>query len=102
MQDAVAFANCLYSMPDRASKSIGAAYERYYKQWYHRADAQIQRSKTLGKLTTEQQRSLGKMLEYRSQIAWLPLANNREADHVLPQGGSRKLFEESQQQSQVA
>ncbi|KAI1308396.1 hypothetical protein EDD11_004325 [Mortierella claussenii] len=115
MQDAVVLANCLFNMPDTTTASLTAAFEEYVRQRYHRADAQIQRSKTMGKITagqtwTErfiryvmlnympewvQQRSLAKTFEYRPQVAWLPLVENRGAGYVLPQESPRRVIEDN-------
>ncbi|KAF9101919.1 hypothetical protein BGX27_011279 [Mortierella sp. AM989] len=105
IQDAVVLANCIYFMPDASPKSIEAAFRDYYGQRYHRADIQHQRSRTTGKVTNGQtrmqrmarhmifnylpewvkQRSFVKTLEYRPQIAWLPIIENRGTGKVLPQ-----------------
>ncbi|KAF8986349.1 hypothetical protein BGZ46_005534 [Entomortierella lignicola] len=105
IQDAVVLANCLYFMQDASPKSIEAAFQDYYAQRFHRADIQNQHSRTSGKITNGQsplqklarklifnylpdwvkQRSYVKALEYRPQIAWLPLVENRGTGKVVPQ-----------------
>ncbi|KAI7817018.1 hypothetical protein BC939DRAFT_467147 [Gamsiella multidivaricata] len=112
MQDAVVLANCIYNMKDASPKSFTAAFQEYYRQRYDRADEQLQRSgamsKTMaGQTWTErltrniilnyipdwiQQKGFAKAFEYRPQIAWLPLVENRGTGKVLPQEGERKDF----------
>ncbi|KAF9396816.1 hypothetical protein BGX21_009395 [Mortierella sp. AD011] len=111
MQDAVVLANCLFNMADSSAESIKATFKEYYKQRYHRAEAEIARSRTLAKIsagqtTSEkilrqvslktpdwvQKRSDAKLYEYRPQIAWLPLAENHGTGRVLPQESPRRVL----------
>ncbi|KAI1302182.1 hypothetical protein EDD11_005648 [Mortierella claussenii] len=112
MQDAVVLANAIYSMVDSGPKDITAAFREYFKQRYDRAGEQLKRSASMGKTMagqswTErwvrhillnyipnwvQQREFAKKFEYRPQIAWLPLVENRGTGKVLPQEGPRKLI----------
>ncbi|KAF9354701.1 hypothetical protein BGX26_007464 [Mortierella sp. AD094] len=108
MQDAVVLANCLFSMADSSTESINAAFKEYYKQRFHRADAEIARSRALAKTTMEkiirqvslktpdwvQKRADIKLYEYRPQVAWLPLVKPRGTGNVLPQEGPRRALEE--------
>ncbi|KAG0354060.1 hypothetical protein BC939DRAFT_467209 [Gamsiella multidivaricata] len=113
MQDAVVLANCIYNMPDSSTDSITAAFQEYYKQRFSRAEMQFERSSSMTKTISGQtwvdrvlrnvmlnyvpnfitQMSFMKTFEYRPQIAWLPLAENRGTVKVLPQEGVRKLLE---------
>ncbi|KAF9998267.1 hypothetical protein BGZ79_008070 [Entomortierella chlamydospora] len=110
MQDSVVLTNYLFNMPDSSSESITAAFEGYYKQRHYRAGNDIERSKAMTKLTNGQtwfERTARYVLlncipdwmqnlintknfEYRPQIAWLPLVENRGSGHVLPQKGIRR------------
>ncbi|KAF9111272.1 hypothetical protein BGX27_005164 [Mortierella sp. AM989] len=110
MQDSVVLANCLFNLKDSTSESITAAFEEYYNQRYHRAGKDIEQSKAMTKITAGQtwiERTIRYVLlnytpnwlqhlintknfEYRPQIAWLPLAENRGTGRVLPQEGIRK------------
>ncbi|KAG0221781.1 hypothetical protein BGX31_009564 [Mortierella sp. GBA43] len=105
MHDAVVLANCIYNLDDVTPKSIKAAFEEYYKQRYSRVNAHFDRSKQVtavfgGKTWFQrmtrylvlnyiprwiQDWSYVKSMEYRPQIAWLPLVPNRGTGHVLPQ-----------------
>ncbi|KAF9111271.1 hypothetical protein BGX27_005163 [Mortierella sp. AM989] len=105
MQDAVVLANCLFSLPTSSAQNITFIFEEYYRQRYHRAAREMERSKTMSKLTTGQtwmERSVRYVLfnciptwlqhlintknfEYRPQAAWLPLVENRGTGRVLPQ-----------------
>ncbi|KAF9160881.1 hypothetical protein BGX21_001434 [Mortierella sp. AD011] len=121
MQDAVVIANCLYSLPYASSEDITSMFEVYYKQRYHRAAREIERSKTMSKMTSGQtwvERTTRYLLlnciptwmqtlintknfEYRPQVAWLPLVENRGTGRVLPQEGVRRSFYHHQQDVQV-
>ncbi|KAF9365957.1 hypothetical protein BGX34_007316 [Mortierella sp. NVP85] len=114
MHDAVVLANCIYNMTDTTSEGITAAFKEYYDQRHPRLDAQIKRSQSLSALMggeTWYQRlsrhvALNYMpkfilesdfirsMEYRPQIAWLPLVPNRGRGHVLPQEGKRELLQD--------
>ncbi|KAI7817014.1 hypothetical protein BC939DRAFT_19576 [Gamsiella multidivaricata] len=114
MQDAVVLAKCIFSMPDSSSESIIAAFTEYFSQRYHRAEAQFARSNTMSKITSGQtwterliryimfnyiptwlqQRGFAKTFEYRPQVAWLPLVENRGTGHILPQEGPRSVTQE--------
>ncbi|KAF8916354.1 hypothetical protein BGZ58_005305 [Dissophora ornata] len=114
MQDAVVLANCLYAMPDKSASSITAAFEEYFKQRHQRAHTQFVRSNEMSQTMVGQtwvdrllrhvmlnyipnwvlQISFNKTFEYRPQIAWLPLAENRGTGKVLPQEGVRRPLEE--------
>ncbi|KAG0221222.1 hypothetical protein BGX31_010072 [Mortierella sp. GBA43] len=114
MHDAVVLANCIYNMRGTSSKSITAALKEYYNQRYHRLEAHFKRSRALtsvfgGKTwiqrTTRhmllnyipkrlQERDFVKSMEYRPQVAWLPLVPNRGKGHVLPQEGKRELLQD--------
>ncbi|KAF8986348.1 hypothetical protein BGZ46_005533 [Entomortierella lignicola] len=118
IQDAVVLANCLFNLPDLTSESITAAFEDYYKQRHHRAAEQIDRSRENAKLMTGQtwiqklvrhvvfnyipdwvmQKSYIKVHEYRPQIAWLPLIENRGKGSVLPQENRRRVIEKKKSQ----
>ncbi|KAI1310825.1 hypothetical protein EDD11_003641 [Mortierella claussenii] len=122
MQDAVVLVNCLFNMPDISAVSIQAALEDYYKQRYHRADMQFERSKSMAKIMTGQtwaeramrhaifnytpdwvvQRGFAKTFEYRPQIAWLPLAENKGHGKVLPQECKRRIIDKKNQAAVVA
>ncbi|KAF9101918.1 hypothetical protein BGX27_011278 [Mortierella sp. AM989] len=117
IQDAVVLANCIFNMPDMTSESITAAFEDYYKQRHHRAAEQIERSRENAKVMTDQswvqklvrhvlfnylpdwvmQRGYVKVYEYRPQIAWLPLIENRGKGKVLPQENRRRVVEKKAQ-----
>ncbi|KAF9345121.1 hypothetical protein BGX26_003500, partial [Mortierella sp. AD094] len=121
MQDAVVIANCLYSLPYSSAEDITSIFEKYYKERYHRAAKEIERSKTMSKITSGQtwvERSVRyvalnciptwlqflintKNFEYRPQVAWLPLVENRGTGRVLPQEGVRRSFYQQQQAAQA-
>ncbi|KAF9193392.1 hypothetical protein BGZ51_003443 [Haplosporangium sp. Z 767] len=110
MQDAVILANCLYDLEDVTAKGIKAAFQDYYDQRYPRAKAMLEHSSMIstamgGQHWWErilrhiilnyipdwiQQRSLAKTFEYRPQIAFLPLVENRGTGPVLPQKPSKR------------
>ncbi|KAG0231042.1 hypothetical protein BGX31_005654 [Mortierella sp. GBA43] len=110
MHDAVVLVNCLHDMPDASPRSIKAAFQEYYEQRHHRLDAQIERSGSMTKIMGGQTKidrmvrhvilnylpswvhdqGYIKSMEYRPQIAWLPLTPNRGTGKVLPQEGDRK------------
>ncbi|KAI8345026.1 hypothetical protein B0O80DRAFT_310728 [Mortierella sp. GBAus27b] len=120
MHDAVILANALYNMPDSTPRSITAAFQEYYDQRYPRLDAQIKRSKSLQSVMggknwfqrmtrhvvlnyvpkSMQDQDFAKSMEYRPQIAWLPLAPNRGTAHVLPQVGKRELLQDRRKRLQ--
>ncbi|KAF9365955.1 hypothetical protein BGX34_007314 [Mortierella sp. NVP85] len=109
MHDSIVLANCIYNMEDVTPKSIKAAFEEYYRQRFPRLNAHFQRSRQItaafGGKTRMQKlyRHLilnyipkwladwgyVKSMEYRPQIAWLPLIPNRGTGYVLPQEGRR-------------
>ncbi|KAI1295208.1 hypothetical protein EDD11_007956 [Mortierella claussenii] len=114
MQDAVVLANCIYNMPDSKPASITAAFQEFHRQRYPRAFAAFKSSSAwtkigFGKEWVDrimryiilncipgwiQRRVFIKGAEYRPQIAWLPLAENRGYAPVLPQECRRKIDEE--------
>ncbi|KAK3828002.1 MAG: hypothetical protein J3Q66DRAFT_321600 [Benniella sp.] len=114
MHDAVVLANAIYNMTDISSGSTTKAFEEYYKQRYHRLDSQIQRSKSLTAVMGGQtwfqrltrhiflnyipkwlsDKDFIASMEYRPQIAWLPLIPNRGTGYVLPQEGERELLKD--------
>ncbi|KAF9356554.1 hypothetical protein BGX26_005123 [Mortierella sp. AD094] len=116
IHDAVVLANCIFNMPDSTSESITAAFEDYYKQRHHRVVEQTERSRENGKIMTGQswiqklfrhvlfnylpdwvlQKGYVKVYEYRPQIAWLPLIENRGKGNVLPQENRRRVIEKKQ------
>lgn len=111
-QDAVVLANCIFNMPDVSMESITAAFEEYYRQRFRRAQDQFEDSNVmaktmLGQTLSErvtrfifmnvipnklQNRHVDKTMEYRPQIAWLPLVENRGTAQVLPQEGPRRVL----------
>ncbi|KAF9936242.1 hypothetical protein BGZ65_002605 [Modicella reniformis] len=106
MHDAVVLANAIYNMTDASPTSITGAFEEYYGQRFHRLDDQIKRSKSLTAVMGGEDQNFIKSVEYRPQVAWLPLIPNRGTGHVLAQEGQRELLadkhkrlqEEEQQQ----
>ncbi|KAF9365947.1 hypothetical protein BGX34_007306 [Mortierella sp. NVP85] len=72
---------------DASSGSITAAFQEYYRQRHHRLEAQIKRSSSMTKTMGGQ--GYVKTMEYRPQIAWLPLVPNRGTGKVLPQERTR-------------
>ncbi|KAF9959408.1 hypothetical protein BGZ65_000427, partial [Modicella reniformis] len=121
MHDAVVLANCIYNMKDVSQKSITAALKGYYKQRHHRLDAHFKRSRALtsvfgGKTWFQratrhlvlnfvpkwvQDRDFIKSMEYRPQVAWLPLVTNYGKGRVLPQEGERELLEERRRRQRL-
>ncbi|KAF9169341.1 hypothetical protein BGX21_002877 [Mortierella sp. AD011] len=105
IQDAISLANCLYSMRDSSLKSINSAFGEYYKQRYDRNVAMFNGSSAFAKILNGQKimerltrklvlkmlthltlkSGIRKDLEYRPQVAWLPLIENRGNGPVLPQ-----------------
>ncbi|KAG0354059.1 hypothetical protein BGZ54_001869 [Gamsiella multidivaricata] len=116
MQDAVVLANCLFNIPDNSMKNITVALQGYYRQRYPRSFMQFRRSNGMSKILAGQtwmeralryvllnyipdwvqQRSFAKTLEYRPQIAWLPLVETRGSGHVVPQECARRVIEQQQ------
>ncbi|KAG0353655.1 hypothetical protein BC939DRAFT_497687 [Gamsiella multidivaricata] len=114
MQDAVVLANCIYNMNDKTPESLTAAFKDYREQRFDRVSNQYKASKEMSKILSgqtwserffryiilnwipsflqNQQSLLG--LDYRPQIAWLPLAENRGTVSVLPQQGKREPLAE--------
>ncbi|KAF9354931.1 hypothetical protein BGX34_010753 [Mortierella sp. NVP85] len=117
MQDAIVLANCLYNMTDMDSHGVDDAFKEYYRQRYPHAEVQFARSNAMSKMLSGQtwmervvrnvmlnympnwvhQLSFNKTFEYRPQIAWLPLAENRGTVRLLPQEGERRLLGEMAQ-----
>ncbi|KAF9352104.1 hypothetical protein BGX26_010015 [Mortierella sp. AD094] len=105
MQDAVVLANSIYNMVDTSEKNITNAFKDYHSQRYERSHEQIKRSGAMSSLISGQtfkhkmirhvflnyvpewiqQRNFEKTFEYRPQIAWMPLVENRGTGQVLPQ-----------------
>ncbi|KAF9173438.1 hypothetical protein BGX20_003213 [Mortierella sp. AD010] len=105
IQDAVVLANSIYNMVDVSEESITNGFKDYYSQRYERAREQIKRSSNMSSLLSGQtlkdkvirhivlnyvpewilQWRLEKTFEYRPQIAWMPLVENRGTGKVLPQ-----------------
>ncbi|KAF9899615.1 hypothetical protein BX616_002930, partial [Lobosporangium transversale] len=54
MQDVVVLANCLYSMNSSTQEDITALFQEYYKQRFHRAANEIERSKAMAKMIAGQ------------------------------------------------
>ncbi|KAG0262153.1 hypothetical protein BG011_000273 [Mortierella polycephala] len=122
MQDAVILANCLYDLVDASSKSITTVFQDYYDQRYPLAKHMLENSRIMSKAQVGQswweralryaffnlipdwvqQHTLAKNAEYRPQIAFLPLIENRGTGHVLPQKASRRHPEEQALQAIVA
>ncbi|KAF9434453.1 hypothetical protein BGZ76_007993 [Entomortierella beljakovae] len=95
IQDAVALANCFYSMEEATPANIDAAFKEYYKQRFNRASYQFERSEYMSKVMVGQtwsersirhlflnympawvqKRRLYKNLENCPQVAWLPFIN---------------------------
>ncbi|KAF9181901.1 hypothetical protein BGZ50_005234 [Haplosporangium sp. Z 11] len=114
MQDAVILANCLYDLEDSAPASIAAAFQDYRDQRYPHARAMSTNSRFISTVMGGQdwwerllrhvlfhyipdwlqQWVYGKMAEYRPQITWLPLVENRGTGYVIPQKPSRRYTEE--------
>ncbi|KAF9103328.1 hypothetical protein BGX27_010626 [Mortierella sp. AM989] len=108
--DAIALANCIYSMPDCTSKSIEAVFKEYYRQRYHRAEHAYQRSVEFSKILNGQNwherllryailnftpnwlmiKEFNEGNAYRPQVAWLPLIENRGTGPVIPQEFQRE------------
>ncbi|KAF9096064.1 hypothetical protein BGX27_001176 [Mortierella sp. AM989] len=108
--DSIVLANCIYDMPDASSESIEAALEEYYRQGFHHAEFAYNESVGKSKILTGQtchervirhvalnyipawmfRRLTIRGNEYRPQIAWLPLIENRGNGPVLPQAFERK------------
>ncbi|KAF9348866.1 hypothetical protein BGX34_002202 [Mortierella sp. NVP85] len=113
LQDAVVLANCLYFMPDHSSKSITEAFQEYRRQRYPQIQEiykesismtqfvfgqtwsnRLVRNMVLNMVPEQiQKRAFTKTYDYRPQIAWLPLAENRGTAPVLPQEGKRLRFD---------
>ncbi|KAG0222139.1 hypothetical protein B0O80DRAFT_500784 [Mortierella sp. GBAus27b] len=117
MHDAVVLANCIYNMTDNSRPSITEAFKEYHGQRFHRLDDQFKRSQTMmavmsGKTWVQrmtrhamlnyvprwaQDRDFIKSMEYRPQVAWLPLVPNRGVGKVQPQDGKRELYTDRQE-----
>ncbi|KAK3827860.1 MAG: hypothetical protein J3Q66DRAFT_394184 [Benniella sp.] len=109
MQDAVVLANCLHNMTDSSPRSIKAVFQEYYRQRFDRAALQAERSRTWTKIISGHtwferfirhlmlnyvpswllHRSAINMYDYRPQITWLPLTQERGTGRALPQEGRR-------------
>ncbi|KAF9171939.1 hypothetical protein BGX20_006649 [Mortierella sp. AD010] len=107
--DAVVLANCLYNMTDSSFQSINTAFKDYYAQRRDRVEEVFKRSHFMSKLLNGQKwterltrtislnylpswatrAQLYKNSEYRPQVAWLPLIENRGDGTPLPQEGRR-------------
>ncbi|KAF9188238.1 hypothetical protein BGZ49_003962 [Haplosporangium sp. Z 27] len=105
IDDAIVLANCLYFMKDTTARNIRLAFEDYYRQRYYYAEAAFNNSSFFSKLLNGQKLTerlirhavltyipnwllelkRKKVVEYRQQIAWLPLIENRGTVPVLPQ-----------------
>ncbi|KAF8975403.1 hypothetical protein BGZ46_009148 [Entomortierella lignicola] len=105
IDDAVALANCIYFMKDSSESSIKSAFQDYYKQRYRLAEEEFNNSSFFSKVLNGQKLServirylvlkcipewLMKLQtknvhQYRQQVAWLPLIENRGKVPVLPQ-----------------
>ncbi|KAF8955866.1 hypothetical protein BGZ46_002523 [Entomortierella lignicola] len=105
IQDAVVLANCIYNLTDISETGLTEAFKDYYNQRFARSGEQIKRSATMSSVLMGQtlkqkvvrhvflkylpewatQRSFEKTFQYRPQIAWLPLAENRGTGAILPQ-----------------
>ncbi|KAF9102031.1 hypothetical protein BGX27_011224 [Mortierella sp. AM989] len=116
MQDAVVLANCLYNIHEYTPENLTKAFEEYYKQRHHRTKELVEISNAMAKIMVGQswteriirhvvfnfmprwihQKGFAKTLEYRPQIAWLPLVANRGTVHVIPQEGLKAPEEEKQ------
>ncbi|KAG0009213.1 hypothetical protein BGZ80_002626 [Entomortierella chlamydospora] len=83
IHDAIALANCLYNMTDSSLQSINTAFKEYYAQRHDRVEEVFKRSHFMSKLLN------GQNSEYRPQVAWLPLIENRGNGTTLPQEGRR-------------
>ncbi|KAF8955867.1 hypothetical protein BGZ46_002524 [Entomortierella lignicola] len=114
MQDAVVLANCIYNMTDASEAGLTEAFKDYYSQRFERSHGQIKRSAVMSSVMSGQtlkqkiirhvvlnyipewvqQRDFEKNMEYRPQIAWLPLAENRGTGLVIPQ--ECKRFDDNQ------
>ncbi|KAG0226925.1 hypothetical protein BGX31_007146 [Mortierella sp. GBA43] len=117
MQDAVVLANCIYNMTNSNHGSVKKAFKEYCRQRKDHVEVQFHRSSAMSKTLSGQtwseramrnvmlnympkwvhQLSFNKTFEYRPQIAWLPLAENRGTVHLLPQEGERRLLEDKMQ-----
>ncbi|KAF9415981.1 hypothetical protein BGZ76_004725 [Entomortierella beljakovae] len=104
--DAIVLANCLYGMDDTSEKSIHAAFNDYFEQRYIHAKTSFDNSIGFAKILNGQKRgekllrkiflnyipawaidaSVAKVVKYRPQVAWLPLAEHRGKGKILPQG----------------
>ncbi|KAK3827971.1 MAG: hypothetical protein J3Q66DRAFT_6741 [Benniella sp.] len=113
LQDAVVLANCIYFMPDHSSKSVTEAFQEYHRQRYPQIQEiykesismsqfvfgqtwsnRLVRNMVLNMVPEQlQRRAFTKTYDYRPQIAWLPLAENRGTAPVLPQEGKRLRFD---------
>ncbi|KAG0231043.1 hypothetical protein BGX31_005655 [Mortierella sp. GBA43] len=122
MHDAIVLANSIYNMKDASQSSITSVFEEYYDQRYPRLDAQYKRSQALSAITTGQrwtqrllrhlmlnyvpkwmqEKDFVKSMEYRPQLAWLPLTPNRGSGHVLPQDFKQRLYKEQKDTDAVA
>ncbi|KAF9977702.1 hypothetical protein BGZ65_007299 [Modicella reniformis] len=111
-QDAVVLANCISNMKDWTQKSITGSFKEYYKQRFRRVNEQFEGSHMMartmiGQSWSErmvryavlhcmpkcmQERNVDRRMEYRPQIAWLPLVEKRGAGHVQPQEGKRRVI----------
>ncbi|KAF8938580.1 hypothetical protein EDD21DRAFT_120347 [Dissophora ornata] len=120
LQDAVVLTNCIHNMPDWSSQSIKAAFEEYHQQRFERVEDQFQRSGYTAKIMCGQtwserisrfvmlklspdrilERAFANVFEYRPQIAWLPLIENRGTIPVLPQEGRRTFFGVQREETQ--
>ncbi|KAG0215954.1 hypothetical protein BGX28_007180 [Mortierella sp. GBA30] len=110
MQDAVILANCLYDLPDLTPKSITAAFLDYKEQRYPQAKKLIGISKMNALITTGQtildrilryatlslvprwlqHAHLRQGVEYRPQIMFLPLIDDKGTVPSLPRNPSKR------------
>ncbi|KAF9435166.1 hypothetical protein BGZ76_006771 [Entomortierella beljakovae] len=105
LHDAIVLANCLYAMKDASDESVHAAFSDYYDQRFVYAEAAFNNSSGMAKILNGQKlgekllrkiflnyvpgwvidATTAKVMKYRPQVAWLPLAEHRGKGKVLPQ-----------------
>ncbi|KAF9080831.1 hypothetical protein BGX27_005215 [Mortierella sp. AM989] len=106
-------------MVDASEERITEAFKDYYTQRFDRAHEQIKRSGAMSNVMSGQtmkqkvirhvflnylpewvqQRSFEKTFEYRPQIAWIPLVENRGTGQVLPQ--ECKRFDDNESAKEI-
>ncbi|KAG0221221.1 hypothetical protein BGX31_010071 [Mortierella sp. GBA43] len=111
IQDAVVLANCLYFMPDDSSRSIADAFLEYHRQRHPQIQELHKESVSMTQFVfgqtwvnrmvrnvvlnmvpeAIQKQAFTKTYDYRPQIAWLPLVENRGTAQVQPQDGRRTM-----------